>query len=160
MTSTNLFRETMRFKCLSFSQLSTQELYEVMALRQEVFIVEQDCPYLDADGKDQPAWHLMGFDDNQKLVAYTRLLDKGISYPKYPSIGRVVTSPAARGKGYGVSLMKESIKQIGTLFGKQDIKISAQVYLDQFYRSLGFEPVGEGYLEDNIPHIAMIWRAG
>jgi len=149
----------MVFKCLSFSQLSKEELYNVLALRQEVFIVEQDCPYLDADGKDQPAWHLLGFDDDQKLVAYTRLLDKGISYPKYPSIGRVVTSPSARGQGWGIKLMEESIRQMGLLFGKQDIKISAQVYLDKFYRSLGFQPVGEGYLEDNIPHIAMIWKA-
>ena len=149
----------MIFKCLSFSQLSNEELYQAMALRQEVFIVEQDCPYLDADGKDQSAWHLLGFDDNQKLVAYTRLLDKGLAYSKYPSIGRVVTSPSARGEGYGVELMKESIRQIGLLFGKQDIKISAQVYLDKFYRSLGFQAIGESYLEDNIPHIPMIWKA-
>jgi len=149
----------MVFKCLSFSQLSNQELYEIMALRQEVFVVEQDCPYLDADGKDQPAWHLLGFDDHQKLVAYTRLLDKGISYSKYPSIGRVVTSPSVRGKGWGIALMKESVRQIELLFGKQDIKISAQVYLDKFYRSLGFQPTGEEYLEDNIPHVGMIWKA-
>ena len=150
----------MVYKCLSFSQLSNIELYELMALRQEVFVVEQDCPYLDADGKDQEAWHLLGYDEKGKLVAYTRLLGKGSTYPNYVSIGRVVTSPSVRGKGYGVDIMNESIRQIELLFGKQAIKISAQLYLDRFYQSLGFRPVGEGYLEDNIPHIAMIRPAG
>ncbi len=131
-----------------------------MALRQEVFVVEQDCPYLDADGKDQEAWHLLGYDEQDKLVAYTRLLDKGSTYLNYISISRVVTSPAARGKGYGIEIMNESIRQIQHLYGAQDIKISAQVYLERFYRSLGFESIGEGYLEDDIPHIAMIRPAG
>jgi len=150
----------MVYKCLSFSQLSNIELYELMALRQEVFVVEQDCPYLDADGKDQEAWHLLGYDEQGKLIAYTRLLDKGTTYLNYISIGRVVTSPAARGKGYGGQIMNESIRQIQHLYGAQDIKISAQVYLEQFYRSMGFESIGEGYLEDDIPHIAMIRPAG
>jgi len=147
------------FKCLFFSQLSLEELYEIMALRQEVFVVEQDCPYLDADGKDKQAWHLLGYSQDQKLVAYTRLIDKGGSYKDYASIGRVVTSASVRKEGYGKLLMQESIRQTILLFNNPPIKISAQVYLDRFYRSLGFEPVGEGYLEDNIPHIAMIYRS-
>ena len=128
------------FKCLTFSQLSNEELYDIMALRQEVFVVEQDCPYLDADGKDQQAWHLLGYSEEQQLVAYTRLIDKGGSYPKYASIGRVVTSLSVRKKGYGKLLMEESKRQIALLFNNPDIKISAQIYLDRFYRSLGFEP--------------------
>ena len=127
-----------------------------MALRQEVFVVEQNCPYLDADGKDEQAWHLMGFNENNNLIAYTRILPKGISYKKYPSIGRVVTSPSARGSGIGRVLMNESLKQMEQLFPQQDIKISAQCYLDKFYISLGFEIVGDEYLEDNIPHYPMI----
>ena len=126
-----------------------------MVLRQEVFVVEQDCPYLDADGKDQMAHHLMGYLDNQ-LVAYTRLVPKGISYEKYISIGRVITAQSVRRGGYGKELMKRSIQQIRILYGQQAIKISAQCYLLKFYKGLGFEPVGEEYLEDNIPHIAMI----
>ena len=129
-----------------------------MALRQEVFVVEQDCPYLDADGKDQNAWHLLGYDEGQ-LLAYARIVGKGVSYEKYPSIGRVVISKKARGLGYGKLLMQVSLRECERLFGKIDIKISAQTYLLKFYNELGFQEVGEGYLEDNIPHIAMIYTA-
>ena len=144
------------FKCKSFSELTNEELYEIMALRQEVFVVEQDCPYLDADGKDQPAWHLMGFDKNGKLIAYSRIVPQGISYENYPSIGRIVSSPSVRGKGIGKKLMAENLEWGQKLFKNQAIKISAQCYLVKFYNSFGFESVGEEYLEDNIPHIAMI----
>lgn len=141
--------------CKKFNDLSLDELYAIMALRQKVFVVEQDCPYLDADGKDQVAWHLLGY-ENQELVAYTRLVPKGISYEKYPSIGRVVTAQKVRDRGVGVELMRESIQHCETLFGKEPIKISAQVYLLKFYNSLDFESVGLSYLEDGIPHISMI----
>ena len=144
------------FKCKTFSTLSIDELYEIMALRQEVFVVEQDCPYLDADGKDQHAWHLMGFDENEKLVAYSRIVPKGVSYENYPSIGRIVSSPSTRGKGVGKKLMIVSLDQVDRLFNNQPVKISAQCYLIKFYESFGFKTTGEEYLEDNIPHIAMI----
>lgn len=144
-----------QFSCKRFSEFSLEELYEVMALRQEVFVVEQDCPYLDADGKDQICWHVMGY-ENEKLVAYTRLAPKGVFYEKYPAIGRVITAQSIRGRGLGVKLMEETIAQCDALFGKETIKISAQCYLLKFYNSLGFESVGEEYLEDGIPHISMI----
>ena len=144
------------FKCLPFSELSVFELYEIMALRQEVFVVEQNCPYQDCDGKDLDAWHLMGRNESGKLICYTRLLPKGLAYPDYVSIGRVVSSPAARGTGAGKTLMSKSIEMCFQLFGNQSIKIGAQTYLLQFYESFGFESTGEHYLEDGIPHTKMI----
>ncbi len=126
-----------------------------MVLRQEVFVVEQDCPYLDADGKDQMGHHLMGY-DSSGLVAYTRLLPKGISYEKYLSIGRVITAQRVRRHGVGIELMERSIQNIQNVYGENAIKLSAQTYLLRFYKSFGFEPIGEEYMEDGIPHIAMI----
>lgn len=146
----------LRWKCKPFRQLSLDELYEILFLRQEVFVVEQDCPYIDTDFKDQPAWHLCGYNQDGDLVAYTRLLPKGISYPDYISIGRVITSSKIRGKGMGRELMEISINKAKKLFGKSPIKISAQNHLRKYYGSLGFEPVGEIYDEDGIPHISMI----
>jgi ElaA protein len=145
-----------QFKCVPFQELSTSELYEIMALRQEVFIVEQNCPYLDADGKDRYAWHLLCRQEDGKLIAYTRLLPKGISYPDYPSIGRVVNSPEVRGQGVGIVLMEKSIALCRHLFGNEPIKIGAQRYLKTFYEERGFVSTGEEYLEDGIPHLKMI----
>ena len=144
------------FECLTFNQLSLAKLYEVMALRQTVFVVEQDCPYLDADGHDQQALHLMGYQENNKLVSYARLFGPEQYYPKYASIGRVITDSAVRGKGIGQLLIQEAIRQIHQHFGPVAIKISAQSYLTKFYESFGFETFGDTYLEDGIPHIAMI----
>ncbi|MEM9918490.1 MAG: GNAT family N-acetyltransferase [Bacteroidota bacterium] len=127
-----------------------------MVLRQEVFIIEQNCPYLDVDGKDQAAHHLMIRDEEGLLIAYTRLLPKGISYESYSSIGRVVTAQSVRGSGIGKFLMQQSIQWIKQLYPEDQIKISAQCYLLRFYQSFGFQPMGEQYLEDDIPHIAMI----
>lgn len=138
----------------SFEQLSHHELYAIMALRNEVFVVEQNCVYQDADNKDQASYHLMGWRD-QKLVAYTRLLPPGVSYAE-PSIGRVVTSPAARASGLGRILMKRSVNVTIQLFGDQPIRIGAQVYLLAFYTSLGFTQSSEIYLEDGIEHIEMV----
>jgi ElaA protein len=148
----------LNFRCLPFSELTVYELYNIMALRQEVFIVEQNCAYLDADGKDLKSWHVMGFDTEGVLVAYTRLLPQGVAYDNYASIGRVVSSPKARGLGYGKILIHESISQIKKLFPNQPVKIGAQSYLLRFYQSLGFESTGEEYLEDGIPHTSMIFR--
>ena len=148
--------EEIYYHCLPFSKLSTQELYDLLRLRQEVFIVEQDCPYLDTDDKDIHSYHLIGTDIHGHLHAYTRLVPKGISYEQYASIGRVVTSKTIRGRGEGRRLMAESLKWMAQLFPNQKIKISAQSYLIQFYESLGFTAVGEEYLEDGIPHTGMI----
>jgi ElaA protein len=139
-----------------FEALTPFELYNIMWLRNEVFVVEQNCVYQDADFKDQKGWHLMGVDETGQLMAYVRLLPAGVSYEKEPSIGRVVTNPAARGTGAGRELMHVAIKQCEELFGKLDIKIGAQYYLLKFYTSLGFKQTSDIYLEDEIEHIEMI----
>ena len=150
----------MNFTCKHFDDLTLRELYEIMTLRQEVFVVEQNCPYIDADGKDLLGWHLMGRDTEGVLVAYTRLLGKGVSYENYASIGRVVNSPKVRGTGAGKLLMENSIEQMAVLFPNIPIKIGAQTYLLKFYQSLGFESTGEEYLEDGIPHTSMVLVLG
>jgi ElaA protein len=146
------------FTCKHFNQLTINELYDIMALRQEVFAVEQNCPYLDADGKDLGGWHLMGKNKEGKLLAYTRILPKGVSYPEYASIGRVVSSPSVRGQGLGKILMTETLKWMQKLLPNEPIKIGAQSYLVKFYESFGFVSTGEEYLEDDIPHTAMIFN--
>lgn len=130
-------------------------LHEMLALRQAVFIVEQYCPYPDADELDKIAWHLMGYHQNQ-LVAYTRLLPAGSSYPKDLSIGRVLTARSIRGGGAGKALMRKSISECRKLFGLLPIRISAQAYLLDFYQELGFVFTGKKYLEDGIPHVEML----
>ncbi|MCB9285561.1 MAG: GNAT family N-acetyltransferase [Lewinellaceae bacterium] len=146
----------LRYDCKPFSALSLEELYTLLALRQEVFIVEQDCPYLDNDGKDPASWHFLGWDAEGRLAAYARILPPGISYPQYPSIGRVATAPFARRNGYGKELMEQAIEALYRLFGRCPIKLSAQSYLLKFYESLGFHSTGEEYFEDDILHTAMI----
>jgi ElaA protein len=139
----------------SFDELSNKQLYDIMQLRAAVFIVEQNCPYQDADGKDIKSFHLMGRNEEGVLVVYSRILPAGISY-KEASIGRVVSSPSVRGTGAGKELMLQSIKEIEKLFGKCPIKIGAQLYLKKFYESFGFVVCSEEYLEDGIPHIEML----
>ncbi len=141
-----------------FNELSVSEFHEIMVLRQTVFIVEQNCPYLDADTKDPKSFHLFLRDDNGKLTAYSRVVPEGVSYSGYTSIGRVVVHPDIRKTGAGKQLMKASIQACIQCFGNLPIKISAQQYLDLFYTSLGFEQVSEPYMEDDIPHIAMIMK--
>ncbi|MBK6383415.1 MAG: GNAT family N-acetyltransferase [Chitinophagaceae bacterium] len=141
--------------CKKFDELSPYELYAILQLRNEVFVVEQNCPYQDADNKDQSSWHLMGWLDD-KLVAYTRLLPLGVAYPEMPSIGRVVTSPSVRRSGIGKKLMEKSIEELYKLFGNTPIKIGAQLYLLKFYTSLGFQQTSDIYLEDNIEHVEML----
>jgi ElaA protein len=139
-----------------FSALNTTELYQILQLRNEVFIVEQNCPFQDLDDKDFKCYHLLGFDtDSQKVLAYTRIVPAGVSYEE-PSIGRVVTSPLARKEGIGKELMKKSIELLEELFGGVSIKIGAQLYLKKFYESFGFQQIEEIYLEDGIEHILMI----
>lgn len=138
----------------SFSELTTQELYDLLQLRSEVFVVEQNCVYQDIDGKDQKAHHILGFKNN-RLIAYTRIFKPG-DYFKEASIGRVVVAKNQRAFKYGYDIMEASIKAIKDLYSETTIKISAQCYLKTFYVNLGFNTIGEEYLEDDIPHIAMI----
>lgn len=144
--------------CKTFEELTTEELYAILKLRQDVFIIEQDCIYPDADGIDLDSHHIMCFDNNRNLMAYLRLIAPGKVHEKYSSIGRVVSSQKARGKGYGKSIMEFAILQSKALYPSHDIKISAQTYVIPFYKALGFEEVGEAYLEDNIPHKSMICK--
>ncbi len=137
-----------------FDELSTVELYKILRLRAEVFVVEQDCVYQDIDNKDQKALHVIGY-KNDEVVAYTRIFDVG-DYFENASIGRVVVAETERQFGYGHDLIKESITAIIDHYKTETIKISAQTYLRKFYTSHGFNQVGEEYLEDGIPHIAMI----
>jgi ElaA protein len=137
-----------------FDRLTPHELYNILQLRNEVFVVEQQCVFQDADNKDQYAFHLMCWEENI-LVAYTRLLPPNTAYDEM-SIGRVVTFPKMRKKGLGRMLMQRSIEACYQLFGKNPIKIGAQFYLKFFYESLGFEQTSEIYLEDDIQHVEMI----
>lgn len=146
----------MKFKCLPFGQLSVYELYDILALRQEVFAIEQNCVYQDCDGVDLQSWHLLGLNEEEKLIAYARLIPKDLSYAGYVSIGRVVTAPIARSIGAGRLLLLKALEETGRTFGKEPIQIGAQVYLVKFYESFGFQTVGIEYLEDGIPHIHMI----
>ena len=143
----------MNFITKPFTQLTTIELYQILQLRSEVFVVEQDCVYQDIDFKDQKSLHVFGF-KNDKIVAYTRIFKPG-DYFKNASIGRVVVVASERKFGFGHELMKASINEIKNHFKVDKITISAQVYLQKFYESHGFIKVGEDYLEDGIPHIRM-----
>ncbi len=145
---------TINWTLKKFDELLPAELYTILQLRSEVFVVEQNCVFQDMDNKDQQCYHLMGWRDN-KLIAYTRLVPPYVAYT-FPSIGRVVTSPAARADGVGRLLMEKSIAEIYILFGQQPIKIGAQLYLHKFYSSLGFQQTSEIYLEDDIEHVEMI----
>lgn len=147
---------TVHFECVPFEQLSLHQLYAIMAIRQQVFMIEQTCYYLDADGMDQEAWHLMGMGPEGHIVAYARLLPPGLPFPGYTSIGRVLTALSARRTGAGKALLEEAIERSAAIFGHHPIQISAQSYLLRFYQSFGFEEIGETYLEDGIPHIHMI----
>ena len=149
-TNTNL-----RWVTKIFAELTVNELYDLLKLRSEVFVVEQKCIFLDIDNNDQKAFHTIGYIGDE-VVATTRLFDKNIMYDGYQSIGRVVGSPRHRGLGIGKALMQYSIQECERLFGKGPIKIGAQLYLKKFYGEQGFEQSGDIYLEDEIDHIPMI----
>jgi ElaA protein len=137
-----------------FSQLDRHELYTIMRIRQQVFAVEQNCAYLDADGIDYHAWHLLGLTPQTALIAYLRLIEPGKKFSE-PSIGRVLTSLAVRGRGIGRQLMAEGIRGARARFPEQGMRISAQQHLEQFYKNLGFQTVSEPYLEEGIIHLEM-----
>ncbi len=145
----------MILSCKSLEELRSTELYEILALRSEVFVVEQNCVYQDPDYKDLNAWHCRGLYDGQ-LAAYTRIFDIGKSFEGYLSIGRVLVSPRFRKHGFGKAIMEYSIAECYRRFGKHAIKIGAQSYLEKFYTELGFQTSGPEYLEDGIPHKIMI----
>jgi len=141
----------------AFNQLSPFELYAILQLRNEVFVIEQQCIFQDADNKDPLAWHVMGW-EGEHLVAYTRLVPEGVAYAE-SSIGRVVTSPKMRKQGLGRILMQESVEILYKLWGRKAIKIGAQLYLKSFYESIGFQQTSDIYLEDGIEHIEMLLKA-
>jgi ElaA protein len=142
-----------------FHELTPQEVHDIFRLRTEVFVVEQNCAYQDVDGLDPAALHLLGRTPEGTLESYARLLPVGASYPEHAAIGRVITSARVRGTGEGRRLMEASIREAERAFGGGvPIKLGAQDYALDFYRRLGFEPAGEGYLEDGIPHTPMELR--
>lgn len=138
----------------SFDQLTSRELYAILQLRNEVFVVEQNCVFQDADGKDGYCHHLMAWEPGY-LAAYTRLVPPDLAYPGFASIGRVVSSPKSRGTGLGKELMERSIGETKNLFPGFPIRIGAQLYLKKFYTELGFQQTDAIYLEDGIEHIEM-----
>ena len=142
-----------QWKIKSFDSLSVNELYDILRLRSEIFVVEQNCVYLDPDGKDKLALHLFG-EFEGKIVAYSRLFKPGISFGN-ASIGRVVVDANYRDRKWGHDLMREAIAEIKNHFGESKITIGAQLYLKKFYESHGFVQTSEMYLEDDIPHIEM-----
>lgn len=145
----------MTWTLLPWVDLDRDRLYAALVLRQRVFVVEQDCAYLDADGLDPEALHLFG-DRGSDVVAYARLLPPRVAYQDAPAIGRVVTAPEVRGEGLGRALMIEALHRVDARWPGQPCRLSAQSHLERFYRSLGFDVSGPGYLEDGIPHLPMV----
>ena len=144
----------MNWKIKWFEELGVQEMYEILQLRTEVFVVEQNCVYQDLDGKDNKSLHVSGY-LNEVLVAYVRIVKAGVSYSEI-AIGRVVVSPAHRHKSLGHEVMTKAIEIVESQLGVQPIRISAQSHLEKFYGKLGFVSTGKAYLEDGIPHIEML----
>jgi len=140
----------------TWDELSRDELYAILQLRIDVFVIEQNCPYQDVDNKDQKSLHIFGMDANNKCVACLRLVNPGISYDEW-SIGRVATSPEVRRNGVGKLIMQKAMDYFMQSLNQPPIRISAQSYLEKFYSLFGFVVVSEPYLEDDIPHIEMLY---
>lgn len=138
-----------------FAQLTTQELYDMLQLRSMVFVVEQNCPYLDVDGLDLPATHHFTYDD-YKLLAYTRTIPIGHKFDDAIAISRVVVHPEYRTRGLGLEIMAKTISFLNQYHTNETVRLSAQFHLQRFYASLGFEVCSEMYLEDDIPHVEMV----
>lgn len=146
----------MNWELKKFKELKVEEIYKILELRNEVFIVEQQCAYQDCDGKDENAYHLY-LQDNGEIIAYLRILKKGVSFDEI-SIGRVLVHKNYRGKGISREMMLKAINFIELNLNEKEIKIQAQSYLVNFYKSLGFKETSNEYLEDNIPHIDMLYK--
>ena len=146
----------MKWKIKKFNELSTEELYKILHLRSEVFVVEQECIYQDCDKKDIEAEHLLCIDKGE-VVATLRILNKGVSYEEI-SIGRVAVNKEYRRQDLGRKSMELAIEYIKDKYGDSPIRISAQAYIKEFYKSLGFREVSDVYLEDDIPHIEMLYE--
>lgn len=146
--------EDLNWQFLSFEELSARQLYVILQLRNEVFVMEQQCAYQDIDGSDHQAMHLMGLRD-ERLMAYARCFAAGVKYPE-ASLGRVITRSEMRGTGAGHALMREALARMQTLWGAQAIRISAQAHLKDFYAQHDFVVQGDVYDEDGIPHVAML----
>ena len=139
-----------------FNELSSDELYEILKLRSEVFVVEQECIYEDCDGKDKKSYHLFA-EQNGEILVYLRILEKGVSYSEI-SIGRVLSNKKYRGRGFAKQMILRAIEFIESYLKENAIRISAQVYLLNFYSSFGFVKVSDVYLEDDIQHIEMLYK--
>ncbi|WP_346917094.1 GNAT family N-acetyltransferase [Clostridium sp.] len=146
----------MEFKIKKFNELTIEELYKILRVRNEVFVVEQDCIYQDCDNKDYNSYHLY-LEEGNEVVGYLRIVNKGISYDEI-SIGRVLVKETHRNKGLSRKIMLEGIKFIEENLNSTEIRLSGQVYIKGFYESLGFKQVSEEYLEDNIPHVEMLYK--
>lgn len=145
----------MKWEIKKFQELELKEIYKILKMRNEVFIVEQQCAYQDCDGKDENSYHLYLEEDNI-IISYLRILKRGVSYDEV-SIGRVLVNKNHRGKGISREMMLKAIRFIEEELNETEIRIQAQAYLVNFYRSFGFKEVSAEYLEDNIPHIDMIY---
>ncbi len=147
----------MQWKLKKYKELTVDEFHNILQLRIDVFVVEQNCPYPELDGKDKYAYHFFAYTEEKpnQILAYTRIFKPGDYYNK-AAIGRVVVHPDFRKDGLGYKLMVKSISQIKKIFKTSEIKIGAQTYLKNFYESLGFVKEGDGYIEDGIPHIYMV----
>jgi ElaA protein len=141
-----------------FEALGLGELYSLLKLRSEVFVVEQTCPYLDPDGNDPQGHHMLVYNSAQTLIGCLRILPKGTVHPEYASIGRVVVAPSHRGQGLSRPMLEQAINYAAAQFGACEIFIQAQAHLTGLYGSVGFEPVSEVYPEDGIPHVDMLLR--
>ena len=143
------------WRFVSWDELGRDELYEILIARARVFVVEQNCPYLDLDGLDRGSWHLWTADDRGTVLAYLRVLPPGLKYEE-PSLGRVVTAPESRRQGLGRPLIAEGLRRAEALFGAVPVRIGAQKYLERFYGEFGFVRASDDYDEDGIPHIEMV----
>lgn len=146
----------MKCKLKEFTELTTEELYEILKLRAEVFVVEQNCPYQDLDDKDQSSYHLF-LEDNGQIIAVLRILPENVAY-KEMAIGRLIVKKSYRGKGISRKMMARAMEFITEDLGKEKIRLSGQAYLSDFYQSLGFEKVSEMYLEDGIEHFEFLYE--
>jgi len=148
-------KKTVKKEFRTFQALTLEQLYEIIRLRVDVFVVEQNCPYSDLDNKDQNAIHYTYTLNSGRVIGYLRILTKGVSY-KEVSIGRVIIDSEFRSFGYGHELMREALAYVKNTIGEDSVRISAQKHLEKYYASHGFKSTGKEYLEDGIPHVEML----